>query len=149
MLKKILSISGKPGLYKLVSYGKNLIIVEGLKDKKRTPAYSRNKIISLGDISMYTYGDEVALSKVFATVYEKYEGKTIDAAKFNTQESLHKFFVEILPDYDQERVYNNDIKKVIAWYNILVEAGFTKFEEDSEENSEEVSEVAKEAEEEK
>ena len=65
MLKKILSISGKPGLYKLVSYGKNLIIVESLKDKKRMPAYTRDKIISLGDISMYTYGEEVALSKVF------------------------------------------------------------------------------------
>ena len=129
MLKKILSISGKPGLYELVSYGKNLIIVENLKDKKRMPAYTRDKIISLGDISMYTYGEEVALSKVFTSVYEKFEGKTLNADDYKTPESLKAFFLQVLLDYDQERVYNNDIKKVIAWYNILVEAGYTKFEE--------------------
>lgn len=142
MLKKILSISGKPGLYELVSYGKNLIIVENLKDKKRMPAYTRDKIISLGDISMYTYGEEVALSKVFTSVYEKFEGKTLNADEYKTPERLKEFFLQVLPDYDQERVYNNDIKKVIAWYNILVEAGYTKFEE-------EVDEAAETAEEEK
>ena len=142
MLKKILSISGKPGLYELVSYGKNLIIVENLKDKKRMPAYTRDKIISLGDISMYTYGEEVALSKVFTSVYEKFEGKTLNADEYKTPERLKEFFLQVLPDYDQERVYNNDIKEVIAWYNILVEAGYTKFEE-------EVDEAAETAEEEK
>ncbi|MGN1265619.1 MAG: DUF5606 domain-containing protein [Muribaculaceae bacterium] len=136
MLKKILSISGKPGLYELVSYGKNLIIVENLKDKKRMPAYTRDKIISLGDISMYTYGEEVALSKVFTSVYEKFEGKTINADEYKTPERLKEFFLQVLPDYDQERVYNNDIKKVIAWYNILVEAGYTKFEEEADEAAE-------------
>lgn len=136
MLKKILSISGKPGLYELVSYGKNLIIVENLKDKKRMPAYTRDKIISLGDISMYTYGEEVALSKVFTSVYEKFEGKTLNADEYKTPERLKEFFLQVLPDYDQERVYNNDIKKVIAWYNILVEAGYTKFEEEVEEAAE-------------
>lgn len=136
MLKKILSISGKPGLYELVSYGKNLIIVENLKDKKRMPAYTRDKIISLGDISMYTYGEEVALSKVFTSVYEKFEGKTLNADEYKTPERLKEFFLQVLPDYDQERVYNNDIKKVIAWYNILVEAGYTKFEEEAEEAAE-------------
>lgn len=136
MLKKILSISGKPGLYELVSYGKNLIIVENLRDKKRMPAYTRDKIISLGDISMYTYGEEVALSKVFTSVYEKFEGKTLNADEYKTPERLKEFFLQVLPDYDQERVYNNDIKKVIAWYNILVEAGYTKFEEEAEEAAE-------------
>lgn len=136
MLKKILSISGKPGLYELVSYGKNLIIVENLKDKKRMPAYTRDKIISLGDISMYTYGEEVALSKVFTSVYEKFEGKTLNADEYKTPERLKEFFLQVLPDYDQERVYNNDIKKVIAWYNILVEAGYTKFEEEADEAAE-------------
>ncbi len=137
MLKKILSISGKPGLYELVSYGKNNIIVESLTDKKRMPAYTRDRIISLGDIAMYTYGEEVPLWKVFATVYEKFEGKVLDKSAYKTPESLHEFFVQVLPDYDQERVYNNDIKKVISWYNILVEAGFTKFEEEVEEETEE------------
>ena len=135
MLKKILSISGKPGLYELVSYGKNLIIVENLKDKKRIPAYTRDKIVSLGDIAMYTYGEEIPLHQVFASVYEKHEGKTLNAADYKTSESLHEFFSAVLPDWDQERVYDNDIKKVISWYNILVEAGFTKFAEDATEES--------------
>ena len=78
---------------------------------------------------MYTYGEEVALSKVFTSVYEKFEGKTLNADDYKTPESLKAFFLQVLPDYDQERVYNNDIKKVIAWYNILVEAAYTKFEE--------------------
>lgn len=127
MLKKILSISGKPGLYRLISYGKNMIIVEGLKDKKRMPAYTRDKIISLGDIAIYTYNEEVPLAKVFETVYAKYEGKAIDASQYKTADALRAFFTEVLPEYDQERVYNNDIKKVILWYNMLLEAGFTKF----------------------
>ena len=75
MLKKILNISGKPGLYKLLSYGKNSIIVESLVDKKRMPANARDKIISLGDIAIYTTGDDIPLNKVLEAVYEKYEGK--------------------------------------------------------------------------
>ena len=136
MLKKILSISGKPGLYKLVSYGKNMIIVESLSEKKRIPAYTRDKIVSLGDIAIYTYGEEVPLAKVFTTVYEKHEGKAIDAKQYTTPESLQAFMTDALPDYDQERVYNNDIKKIISWYNLLLAAGYTKFEEEAEESAE-------------
>lgn len=136
MLKKILSISGKPGLFKLVSYGKNMIIVEGLNDGKRFPAYSHEKIISLGDIAMYTYDEEVALSNVMQTIFDKNEGKAIDAKKYADKESLFAFFVEILPEFDQERVYPNDIKKVITWYNLLVGAGFTSFKEEKAETEE-------------
>ncbi len=130
MLKKILSISGKSGLYKLISYGKNMIIVEGLSDGKRFPAYSHDKIISLGDIAIYTYNEEVSLSKVMQSVYDKNEGKQIDVKQYNDKKALYAFFEEVLPEFDQERVYANDIKKVITWYNLLVTAGFTSFLEE-------------------
>jgi hypothetical protein len=136
MLKKILSISGRPGLFKLISYGKNLVIVEGLSDGKRIPAHSRDKIISLGDIAIYTSGDEVPLSKVLENVFNKYEGKQIDAQVSKTPDSLKKFFLEILPDYDQERVHNSDIKKLINWYNLLIAAGYTSFKDEEKEEGE-------------
>ena len=129
MLKTILSISGKPGLFKLISQGKNMLIVEALATKKRQPAYARDKIVSLGDIAIYTYGEEVPLAKVFTTIYEKNEGKALDAKQYTTPEALHAFLEGVLPDYDKERVYNNDIKKIISWYNLLLAAGFTSFEE--------------------
>jgi hypothetical protein len=142
MLKKILSISGKSGLYQLVSYGKNMIIVEGLKDGKRMPAYSHDKIISLGDIAIYTYNEEVALSEVMQSIYDKNEGKAIDVKQYADKDALFTFFEEVLPEFDQERVYPNDIKKVISWYNLLVAAGFTSFkvEEEEAEATEEVAE---------
>ena len=130
MLKKILSISGKSGLYKLVSYGKNMLIVEGLGDGKRFPAYSHDKIISLGDIAIYTYNEEVALSTVMRTIFENNEGKHLDVSKYVDKQALYTFFEGVLPEFDQERVYANDIKKVISWYNLLVGAGFTTFEDD-------------------
>lgn len=139
MLKKILSISGKSGLYKLVSYGKNMLIVEGLSDGKRFPAYSHDKIISLGDIAIYTYNEEIALSEVLQSIYDKNEGKQIDVKQYVDKKSLYTFFEEILPDFDQERVYSNDIKKVILWYNLLVGAGYTCFKEETE-NEENVGE---------
>ena len=140
MLKKILSISGKSGLYKLISYGKNMLIVEGLNDGKRFPAYSHEKIISLGDIAIYTYDEEIALSKVMQTIYDKNEGKAIDAKKCADKNSLFSFFEEILPDFDQERVYPNDIKKVVSWYNILVGAGYTSFIEEENDETQETAE---------
>lgn len=128
MLKKILSISGKPGLYKLISYGKNIIVVESLADKKRMPAYSYNKIVSLGDIAIYTTDEEVPLADVFETIYKQNEGRVLDkTALTKNATTLHEFFASVLPNYDADRVYDADIKKVISWYNILVEAGFTSF----------------------
>ena len=127
MLKKILSISGKPGLFKLISYGKNLIVVENVIDHKRNPAYTHDKIISLGDIAIYTDSEEIPLGDVFDTIYKKFEGKTVDPKAYKTPEDLVKFFSEILPNFDRDRVYNNDIKKIISWYNILVNANLTEF----------------------
>lgn len=127
MLRKILSISGKPGLFELISYGKNIIVVENLESKKRIPAYTRDRIVSLGDISMYTEDEEVLLGEVFKSVFEKYEGKKVENVILKDKDSLAEFFAGVLPTYDRDRVHNDDIKKVIKWYNILVGAGFTEF----------------------
>lgn len=137
MLKTVLSISGKPGLFKLINQGKNMLIVESLLTHKRVPAYARDKVVSLGDIAIYTTEEEVPLANVFKTIYDK-EGKVLDASLYKTEEQLRAFFVEILPNYDEDRVYATDIKRVISWYNILVNAGITDFvpEEKEEQQSE-------------
>lgn len=138
MLKTILSISGKPGLYKLVSQGKNMLIVESIIDKKRVPAYGSEKIISLGDISMYTDTDDVPLREVLLAMKQKENGATVamDLKKASRNE-LFAYLEEVLPAFDRDRVYPSDVKKLIAWYNILVENGMTDFEEVEPEATEE------------
>ncbi len=134
MLKTILSISGKPGLFKLISQGRNMLIVETLdENKKRMPAYGNEKVTSLGDISMYTNDDDVPLSKVLTAVKEKENGApvSINIKKASAAE-LQGYFAEVLPNYDRDRVYNNDIKKLLSWYNILIKNGITEFEEEKE-----------------
>lgn len=136
MLRDILSITGKPGLYKLVSRGNNMLIVESMLDGKRVPTYARDKIVSLGEISMYTMGEDVSLSEVLTKLGEK-EGlkvATIDPKKADNDQ-LRDFFGEVLPDFDRDRVYPSDIRKLIQWYNILINAGITDFsiEEEGEE----------------
>lgn len=113
-----------------------MLIVESLATKKRTPAYAHDKVVSLGDIAIYTSDEEVPLGKVFNTIYAK-EGKALDASLYKTQEQLRGFFSEILPTYDRDRVYDTDIKKIISWYNILVNAGITDFEEKAKAEGEE------------
>ena len=130
MLKTILSISGKPGLYKLISQGKNMLIVETIDaTKKRFPAYGNEKIISLADIAMYT---EVPLRDVLRSIKEKENAAiaSIDVKKA-TSEQLREYLAEVLPDFDRDRVYTNDIKKLILWYNILVSNGITDFGEET------------------
>lgn len=141
MLKTILSISGKPGLYKLVSRAKNMLIVESINtEKKRIPAYGHEKIISLADIAMYTDDAEVPLKDVLTSLKGKENGAvaSIDTKKASAEE-LRTYMAEILPDFDRERVYLTDIKKLIAWYNILVSNGITDFTVEAEE---EVAEAA-------
>ena len=136
MIKTILSISGRPGLFKLVSQGKNMLIVESLSTGKRVPAYAHDKIISLGDISIYTMDEDISLAKVFESIKEKNEGKEVDLKSLNNDNALREYFETILPDYDQDRVYTNDIKKVFNWYNQLIVAGFDKFIEENNEETE-------------
>ena len=127
MLKTVLSISGRPGLYKLVSQGKNMLIVEAIGNGKRLPAYAHDKIISLGDIAIYTLEEDIPLAEVFDSIKEKNEGKTVDVKAMKNDKEIREYFATVLPDFDDERVYTNDIKKVFSWYNILVEAGMTDF----------------------
>ena len=133
MLKTILSISGKPGLYKLISQGKNMLIVQTIDaTKKRFPAYGNEKIISLADIAMYTNDSEVPLRDVLRSIKEKENAAiaSIDVKKA-TSEQLREYLAEVLPDFDRDRVYTNDIKKLILWYNILVSNGSTDFGEET------------------
>ena len=145
MLKKILSVSGKPGLYKLVSQGKSMLIVEALIDGRRLPVYAREKIISLGDIAIYTDGDEVPLYEVLNSVKAKEEGKavsSIDAVRA-TPDELRAYMAEVLPNFDRDRVYPTDIKRLLSWYNLLISAGITDF--DPQESAEEEDVEAPEA----
>ena len=129
MLRTILTVAGKPGLYKLVSSGRNMLIVEAIDaTKKRQPIHATDKVVSLGDIAMYTDEEEVPLWQVLENVKTKCEGAAcaIDYKKADNDE-LADFFAEVLPNYDRDRVYMSHVRKLIQWYNILVEAGMTDF----------------------
>lgn len=145
MLKTILSISGRSGLFRLLSQGKNTLIVESLQTGKRGPVYPHDKVVSLGDIAMYTYNEEVALSEVLESVRTKNEGKVVDVKGIGDDADIRAYFETILPDFDQERVYTNDIKKLLNWYNQLIEAGFESFKdiEEAPEEAEPATEEAK------
>lgn len=127
MLKNILSISGRPGLFRLVNRGKGMLIVEEISTGKRTPAYARDKVISLGDISIYTEDDDTPLGVVLESVKAKAEGKPVDIKAIGGDKELREYFGEILPTFDRERVYTTDIKKLLSWYNMLLAAGITDF----------------------
>lgn len=134
MLKTILAISGKPGLYKLISQAKNMLIVETVSsEKKRVPVYASDKVISLGDIAMYTDADEVPLGEVLDALKKKENGAAVSMDyKKASQQELFDFMAEVLPNFDRDRVHTSDIKKLIQWYNILVNAGETDFVESAE-----------------
>lgn len=132
MKQTILAISGKPGLYKLVSRAKNSLIVEALDSThKRIPAFATDRITSLADIAMFTETEDVPLMKVLASMRNLEEGKTssVDFRKASSQE-LRDYFTKVLPDWDQDRVQNSHIKKLIQWYDILINAGITDFEDE-------------------
>lgn len=131
MLKDILAISGKPGLHKLVSRAKNRLIVESLSDKKRFPVYHNEKVISLGDIAMYTDAGDVPLKDVLAAMKKKEEGNAVNLDLKNAgRDELHAYLGEVLPSYDRGRVRASDIKRLIAWYNLLVAYGPAGFEDE-------------------
>ena len=138
MLERILAISGKPGLYRLLSRGNGSIIVETVDNqKKRMPVFGADKVIALADIAMYTNDKEVPLRQVLKNILEKEEGKSIALNyKAASKDELSSYLAEVLPDYDRDRVYPSDIKKLIQWYNVLVENGITDFEEPKEEEAE-------------
>jgi hypothetical protein len=127
-LKEILSISGYGGLFKFVSQGRNGIIVEGLEDKKRMNAFAHYKVSSLNDIAIFTDSGEVPLRKVLKLISDKENGGPVFGGKIEDKK-LKEYFETILPDFDREKVYVSDIKKVMTWYNILQRNGINDFEE--------------------
>ncbi|MBK5723078.1 DUF5606 domain-containing protein [Dysgonomonas sp. Marseille-P4677] len=137
MLKTILSVSGKPGLYQLISSGKNMVIVESLVDGKKIPIHARDKVVSLGDISIYTETDDTPLKDILISIKQKENGGKASINTSAKPEELKKYFLEILPDFDRDRVYPTDIKKIIGWYNILINANID-FEQVEEKTEEEV-----------
>jgi hypothetical protein len=133
-LTGIIAISGKPGLYKVIAQGKNSIIVESLMDGKRVPAYSTDRISALDDISIYTYDEDAPLRDLLTAIFKKEDGKECPSHKDDLKD-LTTYLLGLLPNYDQERVYPSDIKKIFQWYNLLHKSGNLKLEEVVEEAS--------------
>ena len=132
MQQTILAISGKPGLYKLVTRGKNSLIVEALDaTHRRMPAFATDRITSLADIAMFTETDDIPLMDILENLKTLEDGKkaAVDPKKASTKE-LQDYFTKVLPEWDRDRVHVSDIKKLISWYNILIEAGITDFKEE-------------------
>lgn len=132
MLQTILSISGKPGLYKLVSRGKMNLIVEALDEThRRIPAFATDRVTSLADIAMYTDAEDVPLMTILASIRDKESGKecSLNFKKCSSKE-LRAYFGEVLPNFDEDRVHDSDIKKLFSWYNVLMRNGITDFEKD-------------------
>ena len=125
----ILSVSGKPGLYKVVSRAKMNLIVESLDEThRRVPVFASDRVTSLSDIAMYTNSDDVPLMNILDSVLKKEEGKECSLNwRKCTKEELHDYFASVLPDYDRDRVHDSDIKKLLQWYDILVKNGVTDF----------------------
>ena len=119
-LDGILAIAGQAGLFKLVSKGKNNVIVESLTTGKRMPAFATSRISTLEDVAIYTYDEDIPLKDVFVSTFDKYEGKKVLETKPSNQD-YRDFMESVLPDFDKERVYVSDIKKVVNWYNSLID----------------------------
>ena len=134
-LKEILASSGQPGLFKYVAQSQRGVIVESLIDGKRQNASATSRVSALTEISMYTEGDDIPLAEVFTRIYASTEGKEAISHKASAAE-LQEAFAAVLPEYDRERVHLSDIKKCFSWFNILVKAGFTKFELPTDESEE-------------
>ena len=125
-LKDILAISGQAGLFRYIAQSRNGVIVESLLDGKRMNAAANSRVSALTEISMFTEGEDIALADVFTRMYAHTEGKQALSHK-ESNDRLKEFFGTVLPEYDRERVHVSDIKKAVAWFNMLIEAGFTEF----------------------
>lgn len=141
-LKDILAISGYPGLFKFISQGRNAIIVENLETGKRMSAFGSEKISSLEDISVYTDKEELPLVDVFKRIFETKKDKPAIDPK-SPPEKLKEYFSEIVPDFDRDRVYASDIKKILTWYNLMLKLGMVHFDEEDEKEKKEQSQEKK------
>jgi len=140
MLKEILSITGKPGLYKILASNKRTLVVEDMVSKKRFPLGQRDKVVCLGDIAMYTVGEDLPLGKILDRVYATEDGKPVEVKSLDN-DGLREEFAKAVEDFDRERVYPSDIKKLFNWYNLLIGQGFTKFTEDKTEETKSVEDA--------
>ena len=139
-LKDILAISGYSGLFRFVSQGRNGVIVEGLVDKKRMNATASARVSALEDIAIYTSDKEIPLKEVLKRVFQKEDGKpTIDPKSSN--DKLKQYFEEVVPEYDREKVYVSDMKKLFGWYNILLSQNMIDLVEDPKEEKEAIAEA--------
>jgi len=135
-LDKILSISGKPGLYELKTQTRSGVLAQSLVDGRKIQVNLRNNISVLSEISIFTYSGEESLIEVFKSIFKETDGKkTIDHK--SSKKELENYFRNILPEYDEDRVYQSDIKKVIQWYNILIDNDFKGFEDEEKSDEEE------------
>jgi hypothetical protein len=137
-LSKILSVTGKPGLYRMVGEAKNNLIIESLVDGKKMPSFAHDRVSSLKEISIYTEGEDVALEIVLKKIFDYQEGKPISDPKKMSSAEIKALFEAILPDYEKESVYVSDMKKIFSWYNLLLEKEMLDFTETVEEVKEAV-----------
>ena len=136
-LEKVLAISGKPGLYKLVTQTRTGFIAESLIDQKRLAIGIQQNVSVLSEIAIYTLTEEVPLADVFRKISEKENGQETAISHKDSKDKLEEYFFEVLPDYDEDRVYVSDIKKVIQWYNLLVKNDLLNLEEEVKTSDEE------------
>jgi hypothetical protein len=129
-LTGFISITGQPGLYKIVAQSKNGIIVEGLSDKKRVNVYASTKVSTLSDISMFTTGDDKPINEIITSIFDKEKGGPAVDAKADDK-TVEAYFAQVLPDYDKERVYVSNMRKLFSWYNTLQSTGNLKTEEEN------------------
>ncbi len=139
-LKGIISISGQPGLFKIVAQSKNGIIVEGLADKKRVNVYASTKVSTLSDISMFTTGDDKPIAEIMKAIFDKENGGSAIDSK-STDADVATYFGEVLPDYDKDRVYVSNMRKLFSWYNNLQSTDNLKVAEETTEATEETKET--------
>ena len=139
-LEGIINVSGKPGLFKVISRSTNNVIIESLSDKKRSVIYSHNQANLLNEIGIYTYNDTIPLSDIFLKIAEKTKYGTSINHK-SEKSDLINYFRDVLPEYDEERVYLSDIKKVIHWYNIMQSVDLIKIPKKNKEKKEKDDEI--------
>jgi hypothetical protein len=122
-LKDFLAVSGKPGLFKMVSQGKSILIAENVETGQRIPIHSTNRVSSLEEIAVFTDSEDKPLKDILFDIYQKKDGKAVFDPRQASEQEIREFFAEAVPEYDRQKVYLSDMKKIILWYNILVTKG--------------------------
>lgn len=142
-LEKILSVAGKPGLYKLITQTRTGFVAESLLDGKKISVGLRSNVSVLSEIAIYTLDEELPLREVFLKIQEKEKGEKTSVSHKDEKIKLEEYFFEVLPNYDEDRVYGSDIKKIVQWYNILVDKGLADFSKEEPEDKKDKKETSK------